>query len=81
MRCGYHLEEARREARDILCRAEFAEVEAIFAVDATSYFSRPGPRLVDGVELRPRPCTRVRSRLGWLEASAESAEHIGHIAA
>jgi len=23
----------------------------VFAVDANSYFSRPGPRLVDGVEL------------------------------
>ncbi|HTX62044.1 MAG TPA: cobalamin-binding protein [Acidimicrobiales bacterium] len=51
MPCGYHLEEACREAREILGRPELAGVGAIFAVDATSYFSRPGPRLVDGVEL------------------------------
>jgi iron complex transport system substrate-binding protein len=23
----------------------------VFAVDATSYFSRPGPRIVDGLEI------------------------------
>lgn len=51
MPCGYDLEAARREAGDVLKRPELAGARAVFAVDASSYFSRPGPRLVDGVEL------------------------------
>jgi hypothetical protein len=35
----------------LLARPELAGVEAIIAVDASAFFSRPGPRLVDGVEL------------------------------
>ncbi len=39
----------------------------VYAVDASSYFSRPGPRLVDGVEIlaallhpdRERPSTET----------------------
>ncbi len=51
MPCGYDLEAAALEATPLLGRAELAGVEAFFAVDASSYFSRPGPRLVDGVEI------------------------------
>jgi hypothetical protein len=42
------VEEARRT---LLRRPELAGVEALIAVDASAFFSRPGPRLVDGVEL------------------------------
>jgi iron complex transport system substrate-binding protein len=52
MPCGYDLEAAADEARRILLqRIELAGAEAIFAVDANAYFSRPGPRLIDGVEI------------------------------
>ncbi len=51
MPCGYDLGEASREARNIICRPELAGARALFALDASSYCSRPGPRLVDGVEL------------------------------
>lgn len=51
MPCGYGLEEAVAEAPAFLGRPELAAVPAVFAVDASSYFSRPGPRVVDGVEL------------------------------
>jgi iron complex transport system substrate-binding protein len=56
MPCGYYLEEAEEEAGDILAHAELRETPAarngnVFAVDATSYFSRPGPRIVDGLEI------------------------------
>ncbi len=56
MPCGYYLEEAEAEAVELLGNAEFAETPAaregsVFAVDATSYFSRPGPRIVDGLEI------------------------------
>lgn len=50
MPCGYHLPEARDEGRGLLERPELDRT-TIYALDATAYFSRPGPRLVDGVEL------------------------------
>jgi iron complex transport system substrate-binding protein len=56
MPCGYYLEEAEEEADSFLQHPEFADTPAarngnVFAVDATSYFSRPGPRIVDGLEI------------------------------
>ena len=56
MPCGYYLEEAEEESRGFLEQPEFADTPAVrngnvYAVDATSYFSRPGPRLVDGLEI------------------------------
>jgi iron complex transport system substrate-binding protein len=51
MPCGYGAEIAHREAemhRDELTTLGAGEV---IAVDASAYFSRPGPRLVDGLEL------------------------------
>jgi iron complex transport system substrate-binding protein len=55
MPCGYDLDAAIGESRTLLDHPAFGRVPAArtgnaFAVDATSYFSRPGPRLVDGVE-------------------------------
>jgi len=52
MPCGYDLQAAADEAKQsLLARPELAGVEAIIAVDASAYCSRPGPRLVDGVEI------------------------------
>jgi len=51
MPCGYGLEDAAREAEGLLARPELARVTSLFAVDASAHFSRPGPRLVDGVEI------------------------------
>ncbi len=51
MPCGYDAEIAHREAE--MHRDELAAVGAgeVVAVDASAYFSRPGPRLIDGLEL------------------------------
>ena len=51
MPCGYGAEIAHREAE--MHRDELASLGAgeVAAVDAASYFSRPGPRIVDGLEL------------------------------
>lgn len=54
MPCGYNLEEACREGAALAGRLELATAEAFFAVDAGSYFSRPGPRVVEGVEILAR---------------------------
>ena len=51
MPCGFYVERSSAEAT-----AHWSEVESlggahVFAVDAASSFSRPGPRLIDGIEL------------------------------
>jgi iron complex transport system substrate-binding protein len=56
MPCGYYLEEAEVAAAAVFQHAELQETPAVrngnvFAVDASSYFSRPGPRIVDGLEI------------------------------
>jgi iron complex transport system substrate-binding protein len=51
MPCGRYAEEARGEASEHLAQLEALGGPRVFAVDAASSFSRPGPRLVDGVEL------------------------------
>jgi iron complex transport system substrate-binding protein len=56
MPCGYYLEDAEAEAEMLRRQPDFAETTAartkgVYAVDATSYFSRPGPRIVDGLEI------------------------------
>jgi iron complex transport system substrate-binding protein len=51
MPCGYDAEIAHREAemhRDQLAALGAGEVVAL---DASAYFSRPGPRIIDGLEL------------------------------
>jgi iron complex transport system substrate-binding protein len=48
--CGYGLAEAAAEGAELLGRPQLAGAE-IWALDGSAYFSRPGPRVVDGVEL------------------------------
>jgi iron complex transport system substrate-binding protein len=50
MPCGYYAEQAAAEA--VRHRERLAGLGArVVAVDAAAYFSRPGPRLVEGIEL------------------------------
>ena len=51
MPCGLYVDEAAAEARRHADRLEALGAASIVAVDAASSFSRPGPRLVDGIEL------------------------------
>ncbi|MGH2953620.1 MAG: ABC transporter substrate-binding protein [Solirubrobacterales bacterium] len=51
MPCGLYADEAAAQARDHGDRLRSLGADRIVAVDAASSFSRPGPRLVDGVEL------------------------------
>ena len=50
MPCGYYAEQAAAETMRWRRHLELLGARVI-AVDAAAYFSRPGPRLVDGVEL------------------------------
>lgn len=74
MPCGYEAERAHAEA--LLHANELAKLGAdrVLAVDAAAYFSRPGPRLTDGVELlahilHPRRVSAAPGRALELERS------------
>ena len=54
--CGYNAEQAHAEYRSVTFPREWQEMPAvrnkqIYYVDANAYFSRPGPRLVTGLEI------------------------------
>lgn len=54
--CGFHADEVERDAMRVNLFAGWNDLPAVragevWAVDASSYYSRPGPRLVGGVEL------------------------------
>jgi iron complex transport system substrate-binding protein len=51
MPCGWYLDDSRAQALAHRERLDALGAGRLFAVDAASTFSRPGPRLVDGVEL------------------------------
>jgi iron complex transport system substrate-binding protein len=51
MPCGYDAERSRAEASAHADALRTVGAERVVAVDASAYFSRPGPRLVDGLEL------------------------------
>lgn len=54
--CGYDLERAIIEGERLLALPEWAwaRESKVFAIDANAFASRPGPRLVDGVEVMAR---------------------------
>src|SRR4029079_13178118 len=51
MPCGYDAERSREEALRYAAELRGIGAQRIRAGDAAAYFSRPGPRLVDGLEL------------------------------
>jgi iron complex transport system substrate-binding protein len=51
MPCGYDASRACEEALSYAGELAALGAERLVAVDASAYFSRPGPRLVDGLEL------------------------------
>lgn len=56
MPCGFHLDRTLREAPAVTKQAWWQDLPAarrgrVWAVDGSSYFNRPGPRLVTGLEI------------------------------
>ena len=56
MPCGFHLRETVEEWGRTPQPIGWKEIEAVrrgnvFAVDGSAYFSRPGPRVIDGIEM------------------------------
>jgi iron complex transport system substrate-binding protein len=76
MPCGFDLDRAVRESSLLKNRAGWQNLPAVrdgrvFAVSGADYFSRPGPRLIDGLEilsqlfhpqLSPRPISSDRAK-------------------
>lgn len=78
MACGFNLPRTRTEAARLTKLAGWNELPAIrmgkvFAVDGGSYFSRPGPRLVNGLEFLARI---IHPELFSLQAPADAVERI-----
>lgn len=65
--CGFDTKQAVAQAKQLLRQPGWSEIPAVrngcvYAVNANAYFARPGPRVVDGVELlahliHPEICT------------------------
>ena len=51
MPCGYDAQRSLQEAEQFAAELRALGARRVVAVDAAAYFSRPGPRLVDGLEL------------------------------
>jgi iron complex transport system substrate-binding protein len=56
MPCGYHLHQVIELAPKLCAREGWGELPAVqqgrvYAVDASSYFARPGPRVIEGTQL------------------------------
>jgi iron complex transport system substrate-binding protein len=49
--CGFDLAGAVEQAAEFLSRPDVPDLGHVVAVNANAYFSRPGPRVVEGVEL------------------------------
>lgn len=54
--CGFNLEQVLEQVQPLVTRPGWSDLPAVrsgrvFAVDANSYFARPGPRVVEGTEL------------------------------
>ncbi len=56
MPCGFSIARAKRELDCLITKPGWGDLPAVrqgnvFVVDAPAYFNRPGPRLIDGVEI------------------------------
>jgi iron complex transport system substrate-binding protein len=79
MPCGYHLTETVAQFQEISrgYPVQWRELPAVregqvYAVDGSAYFSRPGPRLVDGIEI----LRAIVSGEGWARLPAESVARL-----
>jgi iron complex transport system substrate-binding protein len=76
MPCGFGLERTLELASEVTTRPGFdtlpcARSGRVAAVDGSSYFNRPGPRIVEGLEilaaiLRSEPPSPLPSGAAWV---------------
>ena len=56
MSCGFDLERTRQEMQQVMAHPQWQQLEAVkqnrlYITDGNAYFNRPGPRLVDSLEI------------------------------
>jgi iron complex transport system substrate-binding protein len=82
MPCGFHLKETIEQYRAVEWEANLPEAWGkitavregeVYAVDGTAYFSRPGPRLIDGLEI----LHAILHGTGFDHLPAESVARLG----
>jgi len=83
MPCGYGLERSLACAAEVTSRPGFAELPCarsgrVAAVDGSAYFNRPGPRIVDGLELlaailRAAPADPLPEGAAWVPLESRAA--------
>lgn len=76
MPCGFNLTQTLERASEVTERAGFGDLPCarsgrVIAVDGSSYFNRPGPRIVDGLEIlasaiRSAPGAPLPSGAAWV---------------
>ncbi len=59
MPCGFRLEESCEQAGQLAQLSDYSSIPAVtqgrvYAVDGSWYFNRPGPRVIDGIEILAR---------------------------
>jgi len=82
MPCGFGLERTMQASQDITGRPDFDELPCarsgrVVAVDGSSYFNRPGPRIATGLEIlagamRARPGDRLPAGAAWVPIASHS---------
>jgi iron complex transport system substrate-binding protein len=82
MPCGYHLAETIAQFREIArgYPAEWSNLPAVraghvYAVDGSAHFSRPGPRLVEGLEV----LRAIIGGEGWERLPADSVARLAEV--
>ncbi|AFY95034.1 cobalamin-binding protein [Chamaesiphon minutus] len=79
MPCGFDLDRTRIEAQPLTKHPQWQQLAAVkqdrvYITDGNAYFNRPGPRLVESLEilteiLNPQVCNYGHYRTGWSEFS------------
>jgi iron complex transport system substrate-binding protein len=85
MPCGYDLEATCAVADEVIGRPGFDQLTCardgrVVAVDGSAYFNRPGPRIVDGLEILAQvlamdPGTTLRAGARWLQVPTSISAH------
>jgi iron complex transport system substrate-binding protein len=80
MPCGLDLERTRSEMASLTCKADWSDLRAVrggqvYVTDGNQFFNRPGPRLVESLEilaelLHPETFHFGHEGRGWLRLSA-----------
>ena len=67
--CGFDLPRTRKEMQTLSNRPEWPQLKAVrngrvFVCDGNAYFNRPGPRLVEALEMLPKRSPLAQFKFG-----------------